>query len=173
MQLFYLLFNLLYTLYHFMLFNSYMIRSLAVMAVLTSGTFFMNGCASDDAESASSAGEAGQTSEQPVPEGPVLEQVQFLVDNNRFDQALERLKAEDTSEPEIRTALRDTHFLYGEWLMYHADSVAMNVRMPKALRHFRRVVEMEPQNEAAQANIQQIESVYRSMDRPIPEGIAD
>ncbi|MFW6348119.1 MAG: hypothetical protein ACOC2C_05875 [Cyclonatronaceae bacterium] len=144
-----------------------------MMAVLFSGTLLLSSCASEEAGSAESAGETEQADEQPVPDGPVLEQVQFLVDNNRFDQALEKLKAEDTSEAEIRTALRDTHFLYGEWLMYHADSVAMNERMPKALRHFRRVVEMEPQNEAAQANIQQIESVYRSMDRPIPEGVAD
>lgn len=131
------------------------------------------GCASDNSDDAKASAQEQEMSQEPVPEGPVLEQVQFLVDNNRFEEALEKLKAEDTSEPQIRTALRDTHFLYGEWLMYHADSVQMNVRMPTALRHFRRVVEMEPDNEAAQANIQQIESVYRSMDRPIPEGIAE
>jgi hypothetical protein len=131
------------------------------------------GCASDNSDDANASAQEQEMSQEPVPEGPVLEQVQFLVDNNRFEEALEKLKAEDTSEPQIRTALRDTHFLYGEWLMYHADSVQMNVRMPTALRHFRRVVEMEPDNEAAQANIQQIESVYRSMDRPIPEGIAE
>jgi hypothetical protein len=148
-------------------------RYLFMMIVVAASLLMLAGCASDESGNANMSAEAQEMSQEPVPEGPVLEQVQFLVDNNRFEEALEKLKAEDTSEPQIRTALRDTHFLYGEWLMYHADSVQMNVRMPTALRHFRRVVEMEPGNEAAQANIQQIESVYRSMDRPIPEGIAE
>lgn len=148
-------------------------RSFFMMILVAGSLTMLVGCASDESDNTNMSAQAQEMSQEPVPEGPVLEQVQFLVDNNRFEEALEKLKAEDTSDTQIRTALRDTHFLYGEWLMYHADSVQMNVRMPTALRHFRRVVQMQPDNEAAQANIQQIESVYRSMDRPIPEGIAD
>lgn len=157
-----------------MFFTSYFIRSSSLTLAVLAGLLLFSGCASDGSETAAEAsGQLQETSQEPVPEGTVMEQVQFLVDKNRFEEALEMLKAEDTSESQIRVALRDTHFLYAEWLMYHADSVEMNVRMPTALRHFRRVLEIEPDNEAAKANIQQIESVYRSMDRPIPEGIAE
>jgi tetratricopeptide (TPR) repeat protein len=109
----------------------------------------------------------------PVPEGSLSQQIQFLVDNNRFDEALDKLRKEDASETRIIVMIRDTHLLYGNWLMYHAETIHMTERMPKALRHFRRVLEIDPNNRTARSNIEQIEAIYAQLGRPVPEGVAE
>jgi DNA-directed RNA polymerase subunit F len=45
--------------------------------------------------------------------------------------------------------------------------------MPEALRHYRKVVELDPENAQAKAEIEQIEGIYRSLDREIPQGVAE
>jgi hypothetical protein len=45
--------------------------------------------------------------------------------------------------------------------------------MGGALRHFRKVLQLDPGNSRAQAEIDQIEGIYTQMGRPIPEGVAD
>lgn len=109
----------------------------------------------------------------PVPDGPPEVQVQYLVDNNRYDEALDKLGNLNQSDTTTIIMLRDTHLHYGNWLMYHADTIHMSDRMPKALRHFRRVLEIDPDNRQARSNIDQIESIYRQMGRDIPEGVAE
>ena len=148
-------------------------RSCVTLLSFFAALLLFTACGSDAPEAENPTDSAEEVNQDPIPEGTTIEQVQFLVDNNRFEEALEILRAEEGSDPQMQAALRDTHFLYGEWLMYHAETVEMNVRMPRALEHFRRVLELEPENEAAQANIEQIEGVYRSMGRPVPEGVAD
>lgn len=117
----------------------------------------------------------GQEASAPraVPDGPLVVQVQFLVDEDRYEEALGKLRQEDAANPEIMVMLRDTHLHYGTWLMYHAETIHMTERMPMALAHFRRVLELDPQNRQAQANIRQIEDIYRSMNRDIPQGVAE
>jgi hypothetical protein len=124
-----------------------------------------------------SCGGAAQTPEsnpepKPVPEGTTQEQVQFLVDADRYTEALDILREQDSDEPEIRTMQRDVHLLYGVWLVDHAQNMDMRVNMPEALRQFRRVLELDPDNRIAQANIQQIETIYKSLNREIPQGVA-
>lgn len=108
-----------------------------------------------------------------MPDGTLQEQIQFLVNENLFDEALQRLRVEDKNDSSIMVMLRDTHLLYGNWLMYHAETIHMTDRMPKALRHFRRVLEIDPNNRTARSNIDQIETIYRQMGRDIPEGVAE
>lgn len=122
---------------------------------------------------AGSQNQAQSAELRPVPEGPLVVQVQFLVDEDRYEEALAKLREEDGSNPEIMAMLRDTHLHYGTWLMYHAEMIHMTERMPMALSHFRRVLELDPQNRQAQANIRQIEDIYRSMNREIPQGVAE
>ncbi|MCH8556845.1 MAG: hypothetical protein LAT84_03435 [Balneolia bacterium] len=109
----------------------------------------------------------------PVPDGTITEQVQFLVDRDRYEEALAKLRNEDMEEPEIQIIVRDTHLHYGNWLMYQAETIHMTERMPMALAHFRRVLQLDPNNRQAQANIQQIEEIYESLGREIPDGIAE
>jgi tetratricopeptide (TPR) repeat protein len=135
--------------------NTLIIASAAILV-------FFTGC----------SGEAESTDPTYVPEGTTVEQVQFLVDANRFEEALDILRDATDDETTI-VLLRDTHLHYGNWLMYHADTIHMTDRMPKALRHFRRVLELDPGNRTARSNIEQIEGIYRQMGRDIPEGVAE
>jgi len=134
-----------------------MFRYLTLILVL-----FISACASEQVSPENA----------PVPEGPLTQQIQFLVDNNRFDEAFDKLRLEDSSEPRIMIMIRDTHLHYGNWLMYHAETIHMTERMPEALRHFRRVLEIDPNNRTARSNIEQIEAIYAQLGRPVPEGVA-
>lgn len=107
-----------------------------------------------------------------LPEGPIESQVQFLVDQDRYPEALDLLREEDSSDRRIMIMVRDTHLLYANWLMHAAESIHMTERMPMALRHFRRVLEIDPENQIALASVNQIESIYQQMNREIPQGVA-
>lgn len=50
-----------------------------------------------------------------------------------------------------------------------ADDLAPREKYPKALQLYRRAVKLDPDNATAKAGVDQIESIYRSMGRPIPE----
>ncbi len=117
----------------------------------------------------------GNAEDAPEADAPsTLEgQIQALVDDNNYEEALELLRTEDESETSVMVLLRDTHLLYGNWLMYHADEIHMTERMPRALAQFRRVLQIDPQNSQARANKQQIVEIYHSMGRDVPAGIAD
>ncbi len=135
--------------------------------------FVFQACAESSEDNANYEQTTEQTRElAPLPDGSVTEQVQFLVDLDRYEEALEILRNEDQDDDEIQVITRDTHLHYGNWLMYHAETIQMNERMPMALAHFRRVLELDPQNSQARANIQQIEDIYQSMGREIPQGVA-
>jgi tetratricopeptide (TPR) repeat protein len=104
---------------------------------------------------------------------PLQEQVQVLVDRDNYEEALGLLREADENDPQVLQLKRDTHLLYGLWLTYSADTVLMAERMGGALRHYRRVLELDPDNSRARAEIDQIEGIYQQMGRPIPEGVAD
>jgi tetratricopeptide (TPR) repeat protein len=103
----------------------------------------------------------------------LTQQVVYLVELDEYEQALDLLGNADQNDPQVMQLKRDTHLLYGLWLTYSADSVQMSERMGGALRHFRRVLQLDPGNSRAQAEIEQIEGIYTQMGRPIPEGVAD
>lgn len=103
----------------------------------------------------------------------VPQQVVYLIEIDQYEQALDILGEADQNDPQVMQLTKDTHLLYGLWLTYSADSVQMSERMGGALRHFRRVLELDPGNSRAQAEIDQIEGIYTQMGRPIPEGVAD
>lgn len=99
------------------------------------------------------------------------DQIVFLVENSYYEEALVRLRRHDESDLQIRQMLIATHMTYGIELTY-GSLTDQRTRMPEALRHYRRVLELDPENERAMAEIRQIEDIYRSLNREIPEGIA-
>lgn len=86
---------------------------------------------------------------------------------------IESLKKTDLSVAENVNALVKAHVDFGIFLEYYGEHLAMKDRMTNSLAHFRRALQLDPQNEKAQAEIAQIESVYASMGRPVPQEIAD
>ena len=65
------------------------------------------------------------------------------------------------------------HLAYANYLTHEADHLAMSTRMSDALRNYRRVVQLDPENTQAQSHIELIEGIYKQMGRDIPEGIAE
>ena len=53
------------------------------------------------------------------------------------------------------------------YLMFDADLPPKDKYKP-ALQRYRRVLELDPGNQEAMANKQQIEEIYQSMGKPIP-----
>ncbi len=112
------------------------------------------------------------SSETEVPEN-LVEAVQQHHANNEFEQAFELLRNTNEEEPYFKDLVFATHMNYALYLTYEAETVTMTERMPNALRHFRRVLELDPDNDRVKAEIALIEGIYQQMGRPIPEGVAE
>lgn len=114
---------------------------------------------------------SSDSSDQTVPEN-LTEAVLLFHSQNKFDKAFDLLREADENEPALQDLVFATHMNYALYLTYEAETVAMTERMPTALRHFRRVLELDPGNQRVQAEIALIEGIYRQMGRDIPEGVA-
>lgn len=102
-----------------------------------------------------------------------------LLDNIKKDYEswlelrIAELKIAWENNPTKAEALADIYLQYGIYYEYYAEHVAMKLRMTGALEHLRRAVELDPENDKAKAEIEQIESIYKQMGREIPEGVAE
>jgi hypothetical protein len=100
------------------------------------------------------------------------QKVEFHIQNDQYTDALDLLKGQDENEVQIRELKIAAHMTYALSLTY-GSLTDMRTRMPEALRHYRRVLELDPENAQAKAEIDQIEGIYRSLNREIPEGVAE
>ncbi len=108
------------------------------------------------------------------PEPQTLEaKVADLMDQNEYEAALEMLAGADDDPARIEALRIQVHLAYANYLTHEADHLAMGARMATALRHFRRVAELDPGNSQAQTHIELIEGIYEQMGRDIPEGVAE
>lgn len=129
---------------------------------------------SETQESETSSVELKVTAEKPdnFESLPLVEKIEFHIENDQYDDALNLLRPLDENDQQIKELLIATHMTYGLNLTY-GSLTDQRTRMPEALRQLRRVLELDPSNTSAQAEIDQIESIYRSMNREIPQGVAE
>lgn len=104
-------------------------------------------------------------------EESITDRIQNLNMQDEYEEALDILRNTDHDEDIVKQLLIATHMNYALYLTHESD-MQMTERMPSALRHFRRVLELDPGNVRARAEADQIESIYRSLGRDIPEGVA-
>jgi tetratricopeptide (TPR) repeat protein len=132
-----------------------------------------SGC-SETQESETSSVELKVTAEKPdnFESLPLVEKIEFHIENDQYDDALNLLRPLDENDQQIKELLIATHMTYGLNLTY-GSLTDQRTRMPEALRQFRRVLELDPSNTSAQAEIDQIEGIYLSMNREIPQGVAE
>lgn len=100
------------------------------------------------------------------------QKVEFYIENDLYTDALGELRGQDESDEQIRELKIAAHMTYALHLTY-GSLTDMRTRMPEALRHYRKVVELDPENAQAKAEIEQIEGIYRSLNREIPQGVAE
>ena len=67
-----------------------------------------------------------------------------------------------------KTACIDKQMAAANYLMFEADLPPKDKYKP-ALQRYRRVLEIDPKNDEAMTNKKQIEDIYISMGKPIPE----
>jgi ribosome-interacting GTPase 1 len=97
------------------------------------------------------------------------QQIDLLIDNNEYETALSVLDDEDRDDPEIQQLYEKTHLNYGLNSMSTFDESEMRTRMNLALEQFTEVLRINPQNEVAREQIDQIMAVYATIPEREPE----
>ncbi|SMO50901.1 hypothetical protein [Gracilimonas mengyeensis] len=96
------------------------------------------------------------------------QQVDSLIAEQKFEEALELLEDQPASE-EVTAQKEEVHLQYGIYLIYNADPSQMRENANEALRQFIAVLEINPDNEKAIAETEQILSIYRTFPNRQPE----
>lgn len=97
------------------------------------------------------------------------EQVEILIEADEYETALTILGDEDRNEPEIQRLYEMTHLNYGLYSMNTFDVEEMRTRMNFALMQFAEVLEINPNNQVANEQIEQILSIYDTIPDRGPE----
>lgn len=97
------------------------------------------------------------------------ERIDFLIEQNRYDDALSLLQDEDRNDEEILLLLEKTHLNYGMHSMNTFDQTEMRTRMNNALIQFTEVLKINAQNEVARNQIVQIMDIYSTIPNREPE----
>jgi len=102
-------------------------------------------------------------------------QIDKLVAEDKYTEALELLEGQPDS-PEILTLKEMTHLNYGLFLEYRDANVTnMRDKMNNALREYVKVLRINPDNEKALSEIEQILGIYATFGNraPAEDVIAD
>ncbi len=99
----------------------------------------------------------------------IEERIDYLIEDDRYEDALEALEDEDRNDPEIRTLLEKTHLNYGLHNMNTFDETEMRTRMNDALRQFTEVLKINENNDMARNQINQILQIYDTIPDRQPE----
>ncbi|WP_069132129.1 outer membrane protein assembly factor BamD [Rhodohalobacter halophilus] len=97
------------------------------------------------------------------------EQIDRMIDQNRYEAALDLLREEDPQNPDTRFLLEKTHLNYGLYSMNTFDQTEMRTRMNNALMQFVEVLKLNPDNQIASEQIQQIMDIYSTIPNREPE----
>lgn len=102
----------------------------------------------------------------------IEQSIAALIEKNNYEEALDLLRKEDPSKPEILALLVDTHYKYGIYLEYYEKTQTMRDKMTSALRQYISALKLNPSHEGSIAEIQQIISIYKTFpDRTLPADI--
>lgn len=96
------------------------------------------------------------------------QQVEVLIKEHKFDEALSLLESKESSQS-VSSLKETVHLQHGIYLVYSADPSEMRENANNALREFIAVLEINPENEKARAEIQQIINIYRTFQNRQPE----
>ncbi|MFU8813009.1 MAG: hypothetical protein ACNA78_08570 [Balneolaceae bacterium] len=114
----------------------------------------------------------------PDADAPLSERVDFLIAQDRYEQALSLLEGENRQDQEILRQFEKVHLNYGLNSMSTFDPNQMRTRMNNALVQFTEVLRINPNNQMARQQIEQIMDVYATMpdrgpDEEVLEGLRE
>ncbi|MEO9884545.1 MAG: hypothetical protein ABJR05_03295 [Balneola sp.] len=104
----------------------------------------------------------------------LAEKVDFFLENDQYSDALTLLESQEENE-EVMTLKEKTHLNYGLFLEYRDSNVTnMRDKMNGALAQYVEVLKINPDNEKAVSEIEQILGIYSTFeDRKPDEKIAE
>lgn len=101
------------------------------------------------------------------------QQVDNLIAEEQFEEAHALLDDQEQSEA-LSEQREKVHLQHGIHLIYNADPASMRENANDALREFIAVLEINPENEKARAEAEQILSIYRTFpDRQPAEDVLE
>ena len=110
----------------------------------------------------------GKQQSTPQPKS-LNDQVTAFIQADEYDDAFALLQRQDESE-EVLLLKEKTHLNYGLFLVYKdADVTSMRDKMNGALRQFIQVLKINPENEKAVSEIDQILGIYSTFPNRQPE----
>jgi len=95
--------------------------------------------------------------------------IDYLIEENRYEEALNLIHSENPDTPERDHLLEKTYLNYGLYNMSTFDAAEMRTRMNDALRQFVEVLRINPGNQMARSQIDQILQVYETIPARQPE----
>jgi tetratricopeptide (TPR) repeat protein len=102
---------------------------------------------------------------------PSLQEAKKQIAAKKYDEAIASLEKAQKAEPksaEVQKAFADAYLGQGDSFMYN-EALPPRMKYPQALKAYRKVLEFDKTNKKAQANIAEIEGIYKSMGRPVPQ----
>jgi tetratricopeptide (TPR) repeat protein len=99
-----------------------------------------------------------------------VEQARKKIADKKYDEAIAQLETAYKSKPsgDVKKALADAYMAKADAFMADQNSPP-RVKYPTALRSYREVLKYDSNNQKAKQNIAQIEGIYKSMGRPVPQ----
>src|SRR5437763_336623 len=99
-----------------------------------------------------------------------VEQARKKIAEKKYDEAIAQLETANKAKPnaELKTALAGAFLAKADSVMAD-ESAPPRVKYPTALRAYREVLKYDSANQKAKDQIAQIEGIYKSMGRPIPQ----
>jgi hypothetical protein len=110
-----------------------------------------------------------------APSMTLEDQVGALVAELKFEEAIKVIKSADMNEPSVKALLAKTHLDYGIHIEYNDNTIpTMRDKMVGALYQYIEVLKLQPDNEKAIAEIDQIIGIYQTMPgRTLPADILE
>ncbi|MFA5831922.1 MAG: hypothetical protein WDA22_00465 [Bacteroidota bacterium] len=108
---------------------------------------------------------------EPKADAEKLNHANALVNTGSYDEgikALDDIAKSSPNDPALKQSLISAHMKFGHYFMFN-DTLAPKVKYPSALKHYREVLKLDPNNQDAKENAQQIIDIYKMMGREVPQ----
>jgi tetratricopeptide (TPR) repeat protein len=101
---------------------------------------------------------------------PIVEQARQKMVEKKYDEAITQLETADRAKPnaELKKVLAEAYLAKADSVMADPNAPP-RMKYPTALRAYREVLKYDSSNQKAKDQIAQIEGIYKSMGRPIPQ----
>ncbi len=158
--------------FHFLL-KAYPMKNIAVLAMTV---LLLSACsqqneteetAGDAAQEMSSSTEQANTADRDI-STETLVKIDPAIQEYADEVEREKRAFEKQPDEESRAELVNAYVEFADYMTYESPVSPREGKYHRALIEYRHALELDPGNSKVIAEIQQIEDIYRSMNRPIP-----